>query len=253
MSGFLYQLLKALLLPPGSLILLLLLALANPQRRLLLLILILFYLLSSPFVVARLSRPLEDFAALSMQQLRDSRAQAIVVLSGGRHNAADEYAGDTVGSSTLERLRYAAWLHRRSGLPVIVSGGSPFRRETPAEAQLAAAVLTNEFGVEQVLQEGASANTRQNARLTLDLLQQRQIRRIVLVTHAWHMPRALQAFAHGTVHITPAATGFYHRSVAALQPAYRQWLPDTRALLQSRRVLHEYLGQAWYGLLNRLE
>lgn len=249
MATFLFQLIKSLLLPPGILLLVLLLSLVNRRWLSVLLATCLLYLLSTPFIAAQINRGLETYPVLTEQQVLNSRAQAIVVLSGGRRTAAPEYGGDTVGDATLARLRYAARLHRFSRLPVIVSGGSPYREEAIGEAELARPVLAQEFGVKPLLIEANSPNTRENARLTKRLLQQQGISRILLVTHAWHMPRAMWSFSGDRLVITPAPTGFYSRSALSLQPGYRQWLPDAKALLQSQRAMHEYLGSIWYLLM----
>ena len=144
-------------------------------------------------------------------------------------------------------MRYAALLQQRTGLPIIVSGGSPYAEEPIGEAELALPVL-QAWGAHPVLIESNSANTRENARLSLQLLQNRGIHRILLVTHAWHMPRALQAFGKGTLRITAAPTGFYHTAVEALDPGWRRWLSNAGALRQSSRALHEYLGMLWFKI-----
>src|SRR5688572_26734085 len=50
-------------------------------------------------------------------------AQAIVILGGGVRLNAAEYGGDTLGQLTLERTRYGAYLAKRTGLPLLVTGG----------------------------------------------------------------------------------------------------------------------------------
>src|SRR5262245_47125035 len=63
-------------------------------------------------------------------------AQAIVVLGGGVARNSLEYGGvDTINSGTLDRVRYAAWLYRKTVLPILVSGGAP-GPSTKAEADL---------------------------------------------------------------------------------------------------------------------
>ena len=47
-----------------------------------------------------------------------------MILGGGLRRSAPEYGGDTLGRLTLERLRYGAMLAKRTGLPVMVSGGT---------------------------------------------------------------------------------------------------------------------------------
>ena len=52
----------------------------------------------------------------------------------------------------------------------------------------------SEFGRPLKFVEDDSRDTRENAARTLALLRPIGIRHIVLVTHGWHMPRALKAF-----------------------------------------------------------
>ena len=70
------------------------------------------------------------------------------------------------------------------------------------------------------------------------------IRRIYLVTHAWHMPRAAMAFRLAGFEVVPAATLF----ATAPAPGILQFVPDARALQNSRRFMHEIIGLAWYAL-----
>ena len=62
-------------------------------------------------------------------------AQAIVVLGGGLYFDTPEYGGDTVGGSTLERLRYAATIARKTNLPVLVTGGAGWAGGSPVAAR----------------------------------------------------------------------------------------------------------------------
>lgn len=188
---------EALLTPPGLSLWPLLLGLALWRRRALALGLIalaalLLYALSSPLLV----RPLVNLLEGQYAPLRKvpAEAQAIVVLGAGRRLRAPEFGGgDTVNAWALERLRYAAWLQRRSGLPLMAAGGGePGRRH--AEAELSRPVLVEELGVPVTWLETASLNTYENAREAARILIPAGIRRVVVVTHAMHMPRAMWSF-----------------------------------------------------------
>ena len=80
------------------------------------------------------------------------------------------------------------------------------------------------------------------------------IRRVFLVTHAWHMPRALEVFEKAGVDAVPAPTGFVHKDPIRAgfgfedRSTYGDWLPNAGALLKSYFALHEYLGRVWYRL-----
>lgn len=241
--------LKRLILPPGSLVLLGLLGLLLSKRiigRLLLLLTLSgLYLLATPTISQRLMANLEIIAPLTEQQLKVTQAQAIVVLGAGRRFAAPEYLGqDTVNQKLLERLRYAAWLSKRSGLPVIPSGGSPQRSGT-TEAQLAQSLLINEFGVKVAAIEASSLNTKDHGHLLPPLLNQLNIQHIIVVTHAWHMLRTLDVFEEAGISATAAPMGFEHTNT---QEGHYAWLPNAGALEISALALHEYLGRWWYRL-----
>lgn len=67
------------------------------------------WLLSTPLVAGAMLDALKP----AYRALDGSEADAIVILGGGRHYDTLEYAGDTLGQLTLERVRYGAWLARR--------------------------------------------------------------------------------------------------------------------------------------------
>jgi uncharacterized SAM-binding protein YcdF (DUF218 family) len=142
---------ETLVYPPAGPMLLMLTALALKRRRrtawtLASLGWVTLYLAASPAVSLMLLGSLEHNAALTPATAKASRAQAIVVISGGRYADAPEYGGDTSSASELERLRYAAYLQRRTGLPLVVSGGDPLNQGAPAAAHMKR-ILENEFGV----------------------------------------------------------------------------------------------------------
>ncbi len=244
------RLIESLLLPPGGLLLLGLLGLLLVRhaigRRLLALSLSLLLLLSLPVTSELLYGLLETEPAITPERIDMDRPQAIVVLGGGRDLDAPEYAGDTVSPRTLVRLRYAARLARETGLPVIPSGGNP-GAAGEAEALLARELLTGEFGVPVTAIERRSNTTWENARYTAQLIKQQEIERIMLVTDAGHMKRALYAFERNGIHPIPAPTNYLSMTRRVISPAER-YLPSGSALKQSSDALHEMLGLLWYRL-----
>ena len=197
MSWFFTNLISEFLLPPLNLLLVAVLGLWLWHKRplvarlLLTASVFLLWLLSTPYFAEALLHGLEGEPYVT--DTKKPLADAIVVLGGGTHFHAREYGGDTVNKDTLERLRFAAKLHRETGKPILVTGGAP-RGNSLSEAEQMKQVLEHEFNVPVQWTEGASDNTLENARLSRQLLNQAGISRIYLVTHAWHMPRAVQAF-----------------------------------------------------------
>lgn len=169
-------------------------------------------------------------------------AQAIVVLGGGVYHDAPEYGEGTVRSYTLERLRYAARLQRETGLPLLASGGSPESGEPESVAMWNS--LRKDFGVETRWVELTSMNTGESAKHSFAILQPYGITHILLVTHAWHMPRAQAAFEKAGFTVTPAGTIFAGKP--RLSPL--QLLPTAGGLMATRHALHELIGMVWYQI-----
>ena len=236
----------ALLAPPGSLLLLAavgaLVAVWRQRlgRALVALSLVALYALSTAFVADGLLGTLE---LAPPSPLADKSGHAIVVLGGGTYFSAPEYGQDTVSSRTLVRLRYGAHLHRALGKPVMVSGGAP-QGNLASEAGLMKQALEAEFRVPVQWMEQGSNNTLENARLSYRVLAAAGIRRIYLVTHAWHMPRARSAFEHAGFAVIPAPTGYTTRyKLIALD-----FLPSADALFRSNTFFREAIGIGWYHL-----
>lgn len=182
-------------------------------------------------------QPLDEVAARS--------AQAIVVLGAGRRTHAPEFGGETVNRLALERLRYAALLARRTGLPLLVSGGAP-RGDTP-EALLMQQALERDYGLRAHWVESASRDTRENAQFSAVHLDAAGVRRILLVTHAMHMKRARDAFVAAGLEVIPAPTAWIGGGdgETAGDQALVQ-LPSQNTAYAAWFAVHELLGQIAY-------
>ena len=247
MSWFFTNFFVAFLLPPLNLLLVAALGLwlwnwrPLVARILLTASVVLLWLLSTPYFAEALLHELEGepFATDTRKPLAD----AIVVLGGGTYFHAPEYGGDTVSKETLERLRYAAKLYRETLKPILVTGGRPLGNQM-SEAEQMKQVLEHEFNVPVQWAEGASDNTLENALLSRQLLKQSGIDRIYLVTHAWHMPRAVPVFEAAGFRVVPAPTAYTTR----YQTDLLAFVPNDHALHESRIFMHELIGILWYRL-----
>ncbi len=105
------------------------------------------------------------------------------------------------------------------------------------------AELLQELGVPAaaILQESNSRTTRENRDESLPILQAHGIRRILLVTSALHMLRALALFRATDLEVIPAPTDFETRFPSNAHPL--RWLPDAQALADGSRAFKEYLGR----------
>ncbi|MDB5886445.1 MAG: hypothetical protein JWR74_2616 [Polaromonas sp.] len=249
--GFLKPLLTSLALPPVLPLVLALLGLLLAWRRqrsglaLAALALAGLWLLSCHGTAVWLARhALPQFAAVTAAQLKARQVQAIVVLGGGLLSDAPEYGGAPQPSAfTAARLRYGIWLGSQSGLPLAFTGGTGWAADgmqPVSEAEVAARVALQDYGVTLRWRESASRDTWENARLLAPLLQRDKVQRIALVTDAWHMPRSVAAFQSAGFDVTPAPMAF----TLPIESRQLQWLPSGQGLLASRLVLREWLGLA---------
>jgi len=234
-----------LVLPPGLLIFIALIGLTLARSRmrfgagLTVFSLVSLYALSMPIVGRSLLQSLE---APHSDPARDVSPGAIVILGGGTYPRAPEYEEDTVSGETLERLRYGVQLQRRTGKPILVTGGNPAGHETSEARSMTSAL--RDFGVNARWIEEASHNTFENARLSSEILGKAGVHSVYLVTHAWHMPRAQMAFERAGLHVVPAPTAYTTSSGVRVLDL----MPSGRALERSYTFFHEVAGRIWYRL-----
>lgn len=250
----LYLVVKQWLLPPGIILIILAVAFFLVRGTLGRVVLFIGWSLLLIMSVPALSSPmiamLEQASAIPPERVRDTGAEAIVVLGAATYTDAPEYGGDTVGVNSLLRIRYAAWLHRQTALPVYVVGGSGENAPGPVMAQ----VLREELQVPVAAVESESRDTWENATLSAPLLRRDGIGHVLLVTQAFHMPRARDAFERAGVEVTPAPTYFFHRDPelgakgASDDDGGSDWLPQATAFLHSAFAVHEVMGQVYYHL-----
>ncbi|VVN88669.1 YdcF family protein [Pseudomonas fluorescens] len=246
---------KQLLLPPGILLLLLLFAwwFRRSRPRLAGLCFVLgaggFWLMSLPIVVEWSAHALEREPPLARSEWATlaERADAIVLLGSGRERGDPAWGTDQPTGVGLERERYAARLAKASGLPVLTSGGLHYGTP-PTEAALMAESMRDDFGVTVRWQEGRSRTTWENAQFTAEVLQPLGIKRVVVVTQAWHMSRSVWSFERAGFTVVAAPVGFLGGDNAR---PLGGWMPEFKSIWQSGQLLNEAVGQIGYSLFYR--
>lgn len=171
----------------------------------------------------------------------------LVLLGGGLYEHAPEYAGrDSLNDHALNRTLYAAAVAHRFDLPIYTTGGKNLAGDSEAEGIVMRRVL-QQMGIpqERVRAEVQAANTWENAVLIRKMLKQSANVRVILVTSACHMPRAVWCFRRQGLAVVPAPADYM-----ASQSTYDllSFIPHGDVLADSSRALHEYLGLLWYHL-----
>jgi uncharacterized SAM-binding protein YcdF (DUF218 family) len=230
-------LLKTMILPPTGPLLLAVLGVLLLRRRprLARVCLILgigsLWLLSTPVVCDALTAMAEHYPPLDLRSA--AGAQAIVILGGGGERAlAPEYGGPAAEPLLLERLSYGAYLARKTGLPILVTG---FKTEAAAMQ----GTLLRNFGIDPRWVDGAAFDTFSNAANSARLLEADGIRRIILVTHATHMWRSVHEFTAAGLEVIPAPMGM----LARRDPGIFLYVPEVEALRRSCTAINELVGE----------
>jgi uncharacterized SAM-binding protein YcdF (DUF218 family) len=173
----------------------------------------------------------------------------VVVLSGAMSSAATEASGRFELEEAADRLVRAFELLRagRARFALLTGGAVERRAAAPRESELAARVLAG-WGIEpgRIVVEAESQNTRENAVESARVVKARGWTRVLLVTSAAHMPRALGCFR--AVGLSPDALPVDRRAGTA-EYGPRSLLPRGRGLGTSARALRELAGRLVYRAL----
>ncbi|WP_413173936.1 YdcF family protein [Anabaena azotica] len=184
------------------------------------------------------------------------QAEAIVVLGGATKSGV--WPRPTVDlSESGDRVIYAAQLYRQKKAPIIVlSGGRIDWRGSGASESADMATILTSIGIpsDVIIQEPDSLNTYENAVNVKKILENRGIKKVLLVTSAMHTPRSLKIFKRQGINVIPAPTDFLvsqgelQELTSTPKGAILNLLPDTTNLHQFTNALKEYIGSFIYSL-----
>jgi uncharacterized SAM-binding protein YcdF (DUF218 family) len=171
----------------------------------------------------------------------------IVLLGGGASDGVRDLSGTGAPcDEMMSRLVTAVRVHRRTGLPVIVSGGAIGKTDTP-EAWIVQRVL-QDLGVppRKILVEDQSRDTGENARYVAEVCARNGFRNPLLVTSAYHMKRSLLIFQRNRLEVTPLPASFRYDAHDEITPY--TFLPSIANLSGTATALREHLGLLFYRL-----
>lgn len=198
--------------------------------------LLILYISSIPLTAQVLKDSLIIEDCLNLEQYK--QAQAIVLLGGGLRDSKELYAPLASTGIQLERLRYAAYLQKQTGLPLLITGVSP---TGASESKVSAQELQQFFDVPTKWIESQALTTQQNAFYTKKMLSPEHIQKIILVTNEWHMQRAKLLFERQGFEVLPASVGegktpeSYHLNIG-------HFIPQGSAMAKNAQLIKEWLG-----------
>jgi uncharacterized SAM-binding protein YcdF (DUF218 family) len=186
------------------------------------------------------------------------QAEAIVVLGGATASAIPPRVRPEVNEAG-DRLFEALALYRAGKAPLVVLSGGRIQwnareRAESAEAEDMVRLLRmmSDIPLERFILEPHSLNTYQNAVNVQKILEPRHIHQILLVTSAFHMPRAIAIFRKLGIDAIPAPADFLveneQRETDSFQRFLLGFLPDAQNLSLTSKGMKEYVGLIVYWL-----
>ena len=247
------KLLPLLVLPLGIALLLLLWGLVRGSRWPALAALALLWVFATPLTAEGLwrwlERPYQRQSAAAV--LAGARPLAVVVLGGGRHAA----PGPARESEWIDADRFFAGVEayqqlRRQGLRprlIFTGGWWPTQPQLPPEGEvLRQRALALGLPAADLFSTARVRNTAEEAQVVASQLPPGSP--VVLVTSAFHMPRARRLFERQRLWVIPFPVDFQARGAWAGHPLADplNWLPSADGLERSSRALREAIGRTLY-------
>lgn len=247
---FLNKLLPVFVLPVGLMIILVVLGTLRQWRGLVFAALAAFYLACTPWVGAWLLGRLE-YVHPRLQVAEAPAADAVLVLGGTMGPASPEgYLPNW--SDAMERFEGGVALVQAGRAPRLLFTGGPLR-DGGAESEGAAMrrlAVARGVPAEAIAVLGRVGNTADEVRVLADHAREHGLRRIILVTSAWHMPRAMRQFRAAGLEITAFPVDYHYnpdRQVLATD-----FLPHAlHGLANTEMAMRETYGLAFYAVFGR--
>jgi len=171
-------------------------------------------------------------------------ADAVVVLSGMLGGF--EYQGEAVPewSESVDRLFAGVALYKEGKAPLVVftRGYTPWLNLPPEGEILAQQAIESGVPDSKILLTDLVENTEDEAREVKNLMTFGGLKRVILVTSSFHMPRARMLFNRAGVETIPYAVDF--RGQGGLD--WMSWIPSAGGLSGTSDGVRELIGRLYY-------
>ena len=177
----------------------------------------------------------------------------IIVLGGGVDPELTAARGTPAISSSGARIVVAAELAHRypKARLVYVGGNSSLRSANFSEADVAEGIFKN-LGIraDRVQLERKSRNTDENVRFSMPLVDPKPGERWLLVTSAWHVPRAMGLFRKAGFTVDPYPVDWRTSGWSDAYTFQTDWISG---LDLTNTAAHEWLGLIAYRLTGKID
>ena len=170
------------------------------------------------------------------------KGDAIIVLGGFGSASDNEITGMDFGPA-VDRDLTAITLAREGIAKVLVIGGGMSGDDSPEGQVVADWIEDWKLTKAEVVVLSGSRNTRDEAVHSAALAKEREWKRVVLVTSAWHLKRASAAFRKAGLAVDPVGCDFQGTNTLE-RP--RNYVPQSESYCLLKLWLHEVVGYWWY-------
>lgn len=243
MIYFIKFLYAAFILPPGILILALIifsLKLYRYKAKLgknLLVLTLVFYIFTIPLVGNSIISLLENKYTVPASPKGD----VIVMLGGGATlDTPNLNFNGHLSGFAANRLITSVELYKKLNVPIIISGGKVLK-STGTESEISKNILIS-MGIPEnkIIIENKSINTTENAKYTKEILDSHNFKNPILITSAFHMPRAVIQFNKFNINVLPFPTDYQTNIHGTLE--YNDFIPSSDSLLKLSLSVKEFIG-----------
>lgn len=205
--------------------------------------LVFFYLFSIEPVADAFIRPLEN--SYPSYEASESSPVKIIILGGGVTDLSRIGLKPEPSSHSLKRLVCGITLYRQiPGSTIIISGGSGDPKKQGLSEAIAMKDVSLSLGVDpaDIMVESSSRNTLESA---LALKKIVGGKRVLLVTSAYHMKRAVGMLNKVGIDVTAAPSDYIgeQRGVSIYS-----FIPAASSLMVSNIAVSEYMSLTWYKI-----
>ncbi len=201
--------------------------------------------------------PVGDWLLLPLEnrfpaQMPSEGVDGIIMLAGDEDGALTEKRQTpVVGASAPRYIAFAALARQYPGAQLAFIGGTnAMNPASPVTNGVIAKEVLSGLGLpaDRIIYEDKSRNTYENAVFGASLVKPGPERKWLLVTSAYHMPRALATFRKAGWNVFPAPADYWTTGEFRFMPSFE----FSRHLRALNMAVHEYAGLAAYYLMGRL-
>ncbi|MEI6855913.1 YdcF family protein [Psychrilyobacter sp.] len=219
-------------------------------KLLLLMTIIAIYLLSIEPIKDLIVQPLEkNYLPITRAGLE--KVDCYVVLGGGIYDNSPKSLSSTTGSpskAALFRLIEGVRLYKESPKKIIITGGIVYDGEKSEGSIYSELMVDLGIPSSDIIIEGKSKTTEENAKFTKGLMEIDGYKKIVLITSATHMKRSKYIFEKYGVEVIPAPTGYVSRYKESY--GMDSYFPAADNFVDIRSAAWEYIGLIFYKIKN---